>query len=57
MFPNDKQHVEKLMECLEYVKYQVSVKREELVQLEKELNVSKKQFKDADIDNIPQYYQ
>lgn len=56
VFPNDKQHVEKLMECLDYVKYQVSVKREELVQLEKELNVSKKQYKDADIENIPQPY-
>ena len=41
------------MECLEYVKYQVSLKREELVQLEKDLLISKKQFKEADTENIP----
>ena len=53
VFPNDKQHVEKLMECLDYVKYQVSLKREELVQLEKDLLISKKQFKEADTENMP----
>ena len=53
VFPNDKQHIEKLMECLDYVKYQVSLKREELVQLEKDLLISKKQFKEADTENMP----
>jgi len=41
------------MECLDYVKYQVSLKREELVQLEKDLLISKKQFKEADTENMP----
>jgi hypothetical protein len=35
--PNDEADVEKLTECLEYMRYQVQQKREELMQMEKDI--------------------
>lgn len=50
--PQDQQDVEKLKECLEYMRYQVQKKREELIKMEREMTQQKSQVKNMDTENF-----
>ena len=51
-FPNDQSDIEKLSECLEYIKSQQNDRRKEIMDLEKLLLKERKLLRDADPDNI-----
>jgi hypothetical protein len=51
-FPSDKADYEKLRECLEYMRHQVKIKQDELIQAERDIAINKRLLRDADMDTL-----